>query len=434
MSDYMFVLESHLSADQNRVLEQVQAAAGAAGVNLFLTGGGMRDMLGGFHVRDLDFSVEGNALKLAKALEQQGARTLAVDENRHSAELVFASGVTAQVAMSRKERYAKTGAKPQVTPATIQEDLRGRDFTVNAMALSLNRASRGLLLDPTNGLADLGRREMRSTHPYVFYDDPARLLRLVRLRVRLSFTVEERTRTQFDNARAAHVANLIPPRTLLEELKRIAAEPSPSEVVQALDRDGLLALFSPALAGSKLNLTALARLEKAARLVESANLVVAPQFASFLLALTAKLSPKEKSVLFKAVEMPAAEIDRMRDLEPRGWKLEQALKSARVKRPSHVYRILTDANADEMVFLLGNSMQRVVPERIRNYLQKYLPAMQDVPPAEWGTLEGQPGTPKYHRSRQAFLASHLDVRPRKPPVPEPESIAPVDALARGRGR
>jgi hypothetical protein len=205
-------------------------------------------------------------------------------------------------------------------------------------------------------------------------------------------------------------------------------------VVQALDRDGLLALFSPALAGSKLNLTALARLEKAARLVESANLVVAPQFASFLLALTAKLSPKEKSVLFKAVEMPAAEIDRMRDLEPRGWKLEQALKSARVKRPSHVYRILTDANADEMVFLLGNSMQRVVPERIRNYLQKYLPAMQDVPPAEWGTLEGQPGTPKYHRSRQAFLASHLDVRPRKPPMPEPESIAPVDALARGRGR
>ena len=148
MSDYMFMLESRLSADQNRVLEHVQAAAGAAGVNLFLTGGGMRDMLGGFRIRDLDFSVEGHALKVAQTLEEQGARTLAVDENRSSTELVFASGVTAQVAMSRTERYAKTGAKPQVTPATIQDDLRGRDFTVNAMALSLNRASRGLLLDP----------------------------------------------------------------------------------------------------------------------------------------------------------------------------------------------------------------------------------------------------------------------------------------------
>ena len=86
MSDYMFMLESHLSADQNRVLEQVQAAAGAAGVNLFLTGGGMRDMLGGFRIRDLDFSVEGNALKVARSLEENAGATLtSLDENRRSA-------------------------------------------------------------------------------------------------------------------------------------------------------------------------------------------------------------------------------------------------------------------------------------------------------------------------------------------------------------
>jgi len=430
----MFMLESHLSADQNRVLEQVQAAAGAAGVNLFLTGGGMRDMLGGFQIRDLDFSVEGHALKVAKALEEQGARTLSVDENRRSVELVFPSGVTVQVALSRQERYARTGGKPQVTPATIQEDLRGRDFTVNAMALSLNRASRGLLLDPTNGLADLGRRELRSTHPYVFYDDPSRLLRLVRLRVRLSFTVEDRTGTQYDNARAAHVEDQISPRTLLDELRHIAAEPGPAEVLQALDRDGLLALFSPALAGSKTGLQALVRMEKAARLVESAGLVVEPQLGPFLLALTDKLTPKDKSALFKAVDLPKAEIDRMRSLEPRARKVEQALKSARVQKPSHVYQILADARSDEMVFLLSNSAQRVVPERIRNYLQKYMPAMQAVPAAEWEALEGQPGTPKYNRQRQALLASHLDVKVRKPAVPEPPPAPPLEAAARGRER
>src|SRR5262249_17224630 len=151
------------------------------------TGGGMRDMLGGFQIRDLDFSVEGQALKVAKALEEHGGRGLSIDENRRPAELGFPNGVTAQMAMSHTERNAKAGGKAQVSPATILEDLRGRDFTVNAMALSLNRASRGLLLDPTNGLADLGRRELRATHPYVFYDDPSRLLRLNRLRVRLAF-------------------------------------------------------------------------------------------------------------------------------------------------------------------------------------------------------------------------------------------------------
>jgi tRNA nucleotidyltransferase (CCA-adding enzyme) len=433
MSDYMFMLESRLSADQNRVLEQVQAAAGAAGVNLFLTGGGMRDMLGGFRIRDLDFSVEGPALKVAKALQEMGARTLAVDENRRAVELVFASGVTAQVAMSRTERYAKAGAKPQVTPASIQEDLRGRDFTVNAMALSLNRASRGLLLDPTNGLADLGRRELRGTHPYVFYDDPARLLRLARLRVRLSFAVEERTRMQFDNARAAHIENLISPRTLFEELRHIAAEPSPAGALHALAQDGLLAPFSPALAGSNLNVQALTRLEKGVRLLESGNIAVPPQLEAFLLALTAKLTPKEKNGLFKAIEMPKAEIGLMRNLEPRAHKLEQALKSLRVKKPSQVYQILADAPADEMVFLLANSLQRVVHERIRNYVQKYLPAMQEVSPADWAAL-GLSGTPKYSRNRQAFLASRLDVRPRKTPAPELDSAPPVEAAARGRVR
>ena len=436
MSDYIFMLESTLSADQNRVLEQVQAAAGAAAVNLFVTGGAMRDMLGGFRIRDLDFSVEDHALKIAKVLAEQGARILSIDENRRSAELVFPNGVTMQVAISRKERYAKTGGKPQVTPGTIQEDLRGRDFTVNAMALSLNRASRGLLLDPTNGLADLGRREMRTTHPYVFYDDPVRLLRLTRLCKRMSFTVEERTRAQFENALAARVQDLIAPRALLDELIRIAAEPAPSEVLAALEHDGLLSLFSPAIAGARLNLAGLTKLEKSAHLLEAANLAAGPQLPAFLLALTAKMTPKEKTAFFKAFDFAKADMDQMRQLEPRARKLELALKSARVKKPSHVYLILSEAPGDEIAYLLANSAERVVHDRINNYLQKYRPTMLEVPPAEWQALEGQPGTPKYNRSRQAFLAAHLDIRPRKPaeaPAPEPPA-PPTETLVRGRIR
>src|SRR5256886_15011832 len=116
MSDYIYILESHLSPDQNRVVADVQAAAGHANINLFLTGGAMRDMLAGFRIRDLDFVVEGHALKVAKALnEKSGAKTLATDEDRKTVELVFPSGVTAQIAMSRQEKYVRTGAKPQIS-------------------------------------------------------------------------------------------------------------------------------------------------------------------------------------------------------------------------------------------------------------------------------------------------------------------------------
>src|SRR5437660_4985410 len=213
MSDYIYMLESHLNPDQSRVVEEVQAAAGQAGVNVFLTGGAMRDMLAGFPIRDLDFVVEGNALKVAKVIcERTGAKNLHVDENRKTTELVFPSGVTAQVAMSRQEKYGRAGSKPSVTSATIQDDLRGRDFTCNAIALSLNRASRGLLLDPMNGLADIERRELRAVTTYGFYDDPTRLLRLARLQVRLGYTVEERTQSQVTNAREAEVEKRIPSR------------------------------------------------------------------------------------------------------------------------------------------------------------------------------------------------------------------------------
>ena len=136
MSDYMFMLESHLSTDQFRVVGHLQAVAAAAGVNLFLTGGAMRDMLGGFPVRDLDFTVEGSALKLSKILAQKyGAAIVSTDELRKSVEMVFPGTVRVELAMARTEKFAKSGARPQVAPATIHEDLRCRDFTVNAIAL-----------------------------------------------------------------------------------------------------------------------------------------------------------------------------------------------------------------------------------------------------------------------------------------------------------
>src|SRR5690242_1686071 len=344
MSDYIYMLESHLSTDQNRAVEEVQAAAGQANVNLFLTGGAMRDMLAGFRIRDLDFSVEGHSLKVAKAVSDQGAaKIVSVDENRKSVELVFPSGVTAQIAMSRQEKYARSGGKPQVSPATIQEDLRGRDFTCNAIALSLNKASRGLLLDPMNGLADIERRELRLTTAYGLYDDPSRLLRLERFRVRLGFAVEERTQMQVANAREAEVEKLIPPRVFFEELKRISSEDNPAEILKALEEAKLLALFSPALAGPKANLQGLSKFEKLARQLPDDARTRAARQGPFFYALTEKLNAKEKQALIKFTEMKKSEVDVWQKLDTRAKKLETALRSARIRKASQVYFLVTEA-------------------------------------------------------------------------------------------
>ena len=421
MSDYIFMLESHLSTEQSRAVENAQAAAEQANVNIFLTGGAMRDMLAGFRIRDLDFTVEGNGLKVAKTFaERTSARILSTDETRKSVEMVTAEGVTVQIAMSRQEKYARTGAKPQVSPATIQEDLRGRDFTCNAIALSLNRASHGLLLDPMNGLADIERRELRAISAYGFYDDPTRLLRLERFRIRLGFAIEERTKMQVANAREAEVEKFIPPRAMADELRRIAMEDSPAEILKALEESGLLGLFLPMLTGPKLNLPGLAKFEKLARMLPDDTKARAARVGPFFHALTEKLTPRERQALSKAVEMPKAEVDGWHKLEARAKKLESALKSARIRKPSQVYHIVAVALPDEVLYLLYRSAAKPVQDRLRAYFQKYLQTIQEITPEEWASIEGKPGSKQYAKAREDFITNRLDRRPpRKPPEPPP---------------
>lgn len=429
MSDYMFMLENHLSADQARTVSLVQSAAAEAGVSLFLAGGAMRDMLGGFPIRDLDFTIEGDAIKLARTVaHRSGARIVSTDEPRKSVELMFPGDVSASIGMARQERYSKPAGRPNITPATIHEDLRSRDFTVNSIALSLNRASLGLLLDPNNGLADLERKELRTISSYTLYDDPARLLRLIRFRVRLGFTIEERTRSQYDNARLAEMESHIPTKALLRELCRIADEPEPGLVVQALDEEKLMTLFSPALCGPKLNLGGLAKLLRAKQMIPFGADLRLENLGLFLYFLAEKLTPKEKAVLVETCGLGAREVELWQKLESRSRKLDRDLKSAKLQKASRIYQALSHAPGDQVLFLLLRSPQRLVQDRIRNFLQKHLPAALEITDRDVIAAGVQPGTPKFQKVKDELIATRLDARPPKV-EPPPELVEPPPAPA-----
>jgi len=425
MSDYMFMLDSHLSSEQSKVVSAVRDAATGANLNLFLTGGAMRDMMGGFPTRDLDFTVEGNSIKLAKTVAQKlHAKVLGTDENKKSVELISDGGVTFEIAMARQEKYGKPGSKPHYHPATIYEDLRGRDFTVNAIALSLGQASRGLLLDPTNGLADLEHRELRAVANYTLYDDPSRILRLIRFRVRLGFQYAERTQTQYDNVREAQMETKIPPTAVAHELRQLALEPLAGDVLKALEEEKLISLISPALAGPKLNLAGFQKLHKAKQLLPFDIDLGVNHFALFLFVLLEKLTPKERTLLVKSMGLTKAEMESVSKVEARAKKLEKELTSARLQRPSALYALLSRVPGESLVFLLMRSNQRLVSDRIKNYLQKYLPAAKEISEEEIEEEIGKQTGPKYEKLREKLIAARLDARPKKivpvePPPPPP---------------
>jgi len=436
MSDYMFMLESHLSAEQFRVVGEMQKLAAASGSNLFLTGGALRDMLGGFPVRDLDFTIEANPLKLAKAIEKTGAGVAGTDDLRKSVELRFPGGVTASLSMARAERYPKAGGKPQITAATIHEDLRSRDFTVNAIALSLNRASLGLPIDPTNGVGDIERKELRAIHNYAFYDDPSRMLRLIRFKVRMGYAIDERTRLQYENAREAEMLTKITPEALGAELRHIAAEPLIGDLMRALEEEKLITLFSPALEGTKLNLATFAKLQKARQVAPVDYRMNAMPL--FLAVLMEELNAKERSALMKAAEITKAEVHAWQKLEAAAKKFERDLRSPKLQKPSALYQTLVKAPGELVMYLLVYSEQRLVQDRIRNYFQKYLPASLEITDemvaSALGPTGAQPGSPKFAKAKEEMIHTRLDSRPKKvAPEPEPAPPPPMSSFARGPG-
>ena len=436
MSDYMFMLESHLSSDQSRAVSEVQAAATHANVNVFLTGGAMRDMLGGFPILEIDFTVEGNATKIAEsAAKKAGARILWADDNRKVVQMQFPGGVHATIGMARQEKFPKPGAKPVVRPATIHEDLRGRDFTINSIALSLNPASRGLLLDPNNGVGDLERKELRAVSNYTLYDDPIRLLRVLRFKVRLGYNIEERTKMQYDNAREAQLETKIPPEALLEELRHIANEPNVADVVKLLDEEKLLHLISPALTAARLNMPGLLKLQKAKQLVPFGIDIHMESMGLFLFFLAEKLNAKERAAFAKGIGLSKREMEQWQKLDVKAKKLEKDLKSAKLQKPSHVYTLLSKSPGDQIIFLLAHSSERLVHDRIRNYLQKYLPSAQEVTEKDVLATGARPGTPKFQKVREELILTKLDARPKKVPPPEvpQQPMAAAPAMARRQG-
>jgi tRNA nucleotidyltransferase (CCA-adding enzyme) len=245
MADYIYSMETRLTPDQQRGVNLVQEIARHAGLNLYLTGGTIRDLITGLPIRDIDLSVQGNPLKLQKELEKAGISVQGVDEDLRSLHLLMPGNVRAELNLTRSETYDKPGKPPTITPATINEDLRRRDFTVNAMALSLNPGSRGLLLDPFNGIADIEAKVLRVLHNYAFLEDPIRLIRATRLSARFHWPLEERTQARYDSAKENNYIEYVGKRSIGAELEQLAHEDDPIAIMRALEKDGWLKILHP---------------------------------------------------------------------------------------------------------------------------------------------------------------------------------------------
>jgi len=439
MADYIYSMETRLTPDQLRGVNLVQEIARRAGLNLYLTGGTIRDLVTGFPIRDIDLTIQGNPLKLQRDLEKAGVAIPGVDEDLRTLYLLMPGNVRAELNMTRAETYDKPGKPPVITPATISEDLRRRDFTVNAMALSLNPGSRGLLLDPFNGIADIEAKVIRILHNYAFLEDPVRLIRAIRFSARFHWPLEERTQARYDAGKEGEYIQYIGKRSVGHEVEQVAHEDDPLHIMRALDKEGWLQVLHPHWTMAKVDASDLGQVVKARQIMTDLGYTVetGPIVMYFL---TRRMSDKDVSEIQRMIPRKDF-LDKWKRLDHGGQNLAKKLSGKEAATPSGAWKVLSSAMPESILFLDLTTRNQSVSHKLKNFFGKWRQLKEKLPFPEMAEMRISSQLPEYQKILDdAFLLlldgklrSHTEIvnflKPYEPPPPPPPP-----APKRGRGK
>ena len=241
-------VKSYFPKELLELLRDTSNEASKLGQRVYLVGGIVRDLLLGYPNFDLDLVTEGDAVELAKRIARISGAGLVIYP-RFSTAKIKSGDFAIDIATARSETYARPGALPAVTPSSIEKDLFRRDFSINAMAISLTAEDYGQLLDPHRGKDDLHSHLIRILHPDSFSDDATRILRAIRYEQRLGFNLERETARLLK--RDIPMLDTISGDRIRHELELIFREELPERAIKRLGDLGALQRINHSLGGNE---------------------------------------------------------------------------------------------------------------------------------------------------------------------------------------
>jgi tRNA nucleotidyltransferase (CCA-adding enzyme) len=217
----------------------------------YLVGGFVRDLLLGVDNLDLDIALEGDGIRFAEAFAKNTHAQVVCHKRFGTAKVNISPGLKVDIASTRKECYPRPASLPLVETGLLEDDLIRRDFTINTLAISLNRRDFGGLLDMFEGKRDIGHKVIRVLHDASFVDDPTRILRAIRFEQRYDFRIEPRTMACLRKALKLDMLNVVQPQRLRRELILILSEKDPWKPVKRMQGITGLDFIDPGLSLSK---------------------------------------------------------------------------------------------------------------------------------------------------------------------------------------
>lgn len=230
------------------IFDKIASAAAELGYETYVIGGFVRDKLLGRATKDADIVCVGDGIELARKVAEyfQPKPYVAYFKNFGTAQIKL-EDLEIEFVGARRESYRSESRKPEVEPGTLQDDLNRRDFTINALAISLNKTNLGELVDAFNGMADLEKKIITTPLEPVqtFSDDPLRMMRAIRFATQLGFSIDQKT---FDAIiKDAERIRIISQERITDELNKIMMSARPSVGFDLLYKSGLLKIIFPQL-------------------------------------------------------------------------------------------------------------------------------------------------------------------------------------------
>ena len=333
----------------------------------YLVGGIVRDLFLKKENFDIDIVVEGDGIALAEAVVQKRNAKITSYPKFKTASVFFQNGIVIDFATTRRETYERSGALPQVFDGSIHDDLFRRDFTINAMAITLNNDSLGALVDDFAGFKDLIDRKIRILHPQSFYDDPTRILRAVRFQTRFGFQIESDTLRLMKKAVKEGVINNVKSQRWFEEFRKNLNEVNAPQSIRQLASIGAMKFLSKKFS---CDFGLLNRIQKNLNSKKMTEDRVIDGSVVYLMALLFPFGESKSKKIMQNWQLTRGEVSKILSIFHKK-DLQKALSSKKL-RHSDIYRRLEGLSLEALAFFYATSQNREYQRNILLFQEKLM--------------------------------------------------------------
>lgn len=366
------LLRGRLPPRLQEILKTAGGVADKAGARLYGVGGFVRDLLLGVENFDVDLVVEGDGIAFAEALAAAAGGTVRSHRKFGTAVVSLPDGFKVDVASARTEYYEHPAALPTVEHGSIRMDLYRRDFTINALAVGLNAADYGRLLDFFGGSRDLRDGVIRVLHSLSFVEDPTRILRAARFAVRCGFTIAKQSERLIRNAVRLRLLDKLSGARILTELKLIFQEARPAAILKVLEGYGVPEAIHPRLKGARAEQALLDRVGEVLSWYRLLHLPEAPTpWLLYLLAWVSECTLPEARSVARRLGLPPGRLTDVSAALTASRGLRRQFAKERPLTAGLITRLLEDAPLEAVLLLMARAPAPRVERAVSEYLTRY---------------------------------------------------------------